>query len=325
MVKTFRLVLIVFLLSTLFLPIVEADILKTEETDSNLHVQIDLRREFNVTSHEIDARLCENSRCKSLVVETYSFTEGNDVLDIFLLPEESGDYFLEIDVFYNGVREQYRENTTINRTYSLENRNQTSEITGRLVTGETNPLLVALFILGVMFVFYVKYRSYLWKIIPDNRIFTILIFLVSLLLVSTITHELFHITVLEAYSCPYSFEYEYFFRSASVEMGQCVVSDIQVVFFLLSGLVGNLVVFTLLTVSFLMSDKFKNMDYLAFSFGFLVSVSVYFFNTTGDIHSTLDVLNMSSPQVLLNMVGLLMLLLSFFMFNSLRNKIKEKK
>lgn len=314
------LVLLVFLIQISTFS--SASITEVEERVDNLFVSIATNASFDVEHLSISPEICDVG-CQQVDIEFYSYSEAEGTFDILLLPDTTGDYNLRINISDDTTYEHFTRNITLERSFTWDGDDQGYAIINRLFSEKAFLVIVLILVLLFLFLLY-KHQDFVLSVIRSWNIVPLVFLLISLILVSTITHQLFRMTVLESYSCDYSLEYRSFLRLASVRIDECALTESQTVFFLLSGLLGNFLIFVMLILCFLRYDRLKDMDYLAFTYGFLIYVSLYFFRTTGDIHSLHNILNWTSPQMFLNIIGFLMLFVSVSTFKEFRKLVIDK-
>ncbi|MFB6075768.1 MAG: hypothetical protein ABEK17_01355, partial [Candidatus Aenigmatarchaeota archaeon] len=182
--------------------------------------------------------------------------------------------------------------------------NQKNSITGRFASGEANPIILLGIVAIILILFYKMTKKKINKIeVYLHKMEPVFIFLISYFLVSTVLHELFHILVLEYFSCPFELDIG-ILKPKSVIIGSCSINPAETIVILSSGLLGNFIVFFGLILTFIKKYSLRSMNYLLFSYGFLFSLITYLFYERGDIHSILHILNIDISQIYLNVIGI---------------------
>ena len=147
-------------------------------------------------------------------------------------------------------------------------------------------------------------------------------FLAVSLIVAQYFHELSHMLVLKILGCLYypDITFDAISLSANIYM-QCDLGKASLAAVYLSGIFGTLLAgFILLAIDWMLTKK-NHLELSIFlsyiALGFLYSPTLYFFNTTGDIVNTLDLLGIPYTYLSLKLAGMLLMIsyLSYFIMN----------
>ncbi|MFB6075767.1 MAG: hypothetical protein ABEK17_01350 [Candidatus Aenigmatarchaeota archaeon] len=151
----------------------------------------------------------------------------------------------------------------------------------------------------------------------------LLLFPLTVLLFAPLTHEFFHVLMLEIFECPYSSEFlllegEIWARIIPL----CVLTKPQALIVLAAGMIGNILLGTVLFMvsSCLRIRASKKKGYIKsfyisiLSLGFLFPVSFSFFNPKGDVTSIIKVLEIEFTFYWRILIGFTIIILTILRF-----------
>jgi hypothetical protein len=216
-------------------------------------------------------------------------------------------------------RLEFSKEVKINKTYEKEkNKTETPGITGNIMKSSSSPLFIAgiLGFLALFLICSIKTKTQInlkrWDLkVSSYKIKGSMVFLLSLLVLSQFTHELFHIFTASVFSCKAVLNsFIPVISPASVAL-ECSASKTQSLVILGSGIMGNIIIGLFFQLFYKKTGK-KTFSILSISF--LASSFLYFFHRTGDIHSIMRILGTGISQFYLDFAGLSMLGIAFYFF-----------
>ncbi len=147
----------------------------------------------------------------------------------------------------------------------------------------------------------------------------LIIFPVIVLLVGSITHELFHILVLKIYNCPFSTNFQIIgWDFQFVIQPLCELDKVQAINVLSAGIVGNiflgLIAFFISSVYRIKENFLTSFYFDTIALGFVFTSGFYFFRETGDIMAILQILEIEISRVWIIAVGLIIMIFSTIQF-----------
>ncbi len=317
--KILKLFFVIFIL-LVTLTEVNASVINTRNGEDDFLISLDFKG-LNPMENEPIVFLCREI-CISTDVKSVSFNENGEI-DIFIKPEYTGNYTLK--VFFNSSEELllFEDEIEISEIYKSEEFlvEEDFGVTGNIVRNSTNPLFLLGFLSLVIILMFFKLdndvifeknkflRHFKTKLKP------FIVFMLSFVVLTVFTHELFHIITAGIFGCAASLEsFLPIYSPSSVSISSCKITSFQSIMILSAGIIGNMMVgLFLLYFPLKRNKKILNTVSLAF----FVSSFSYFFYKTGDIHNIINIMNLSIPQIYLNIFGVLTLSGSFYLF--LRN------
>ncbi|MCD6367782.1 MAG: hypothetical protein J7L45_01715 [Candidatus Aenigmarchaeota archaeon] len=147
----------------------------------------------------------------------------------------------------------------------------------------------------------------------------LIIFPVTVLIIATITHEIFHMIVLNIYHCPFTssiqiipFDFIYMINTS------CDVTKLQAVNILAAGLVGNLllgVILAMISSLIRLKGYFLKSFYISTaSLGFFFSTGFYLLGAKGDAVNITKILGLNVDFLWIAITGIFIIVLSTIEF-----------
>ena len=292
------------------------DAMKIAENDRDMQITLELP---NIDPFKLDPEvfLCSAS-CELQEIKSISYDDKE--MDLFITPKKPGNYTLKLFVTLNGERVSYEKSVEVNNGHEKTEK-KLPDITGSIVRNTMGPLSgLGLFGLLILFVF-LHFKNRILKNHPlKGRIEIIMIFLLAFFIFSSVTHEFSHIIVAALFNCPATLEsFIPIFTPTTVAL-KCEITTLQSILILSAGIVGNIMLGFFL---YFLSLKRNNFTLCIVSQAYFFSSFIYFFYTTGDIHSIMNVLNLFIPQTYMNLIGLSLILVLILVFYR-NNKYMKK-
>jgi len=308
-------VLIIFFIIFSSFAIADAQI-ETKEGTNDLQITINIPDTIEPSFLNPEIFLCEDN-CKQVEIKSISYSENE--IDFFVIPEESGNFDLNVFLTADNERISYKKKITIYGQYEKTEpeKKEKMGVTGNIIKNTINPffglgLFVLILIVGILKLgkrFYIKNKL---LDLSKRRIEVSAVFLLSFLVLSAVTHEFFHIVIAGLFSCPVVLEaFIPVYTPASVSFFNCEINSVQSIMILGAGITGNLVLGILF---YFLSLKKNNLFFSTFSLAFVSSSFFYLFYTTGDIHNIMKIIGLSIPQMYMDLAGVSFILTSFYLF-----------
>lgn len=253
--------------------------------------------------------------CYPLEVKSFTYSHGH--MNFFTLPAESGDFLLKVYLTDDGERICYEKNITVSRIYASEKPEvKKAGITSNIVNNSSSPVFFfgLLGFLVLFFIFKTRGLRFQRRFITFSRseIKILFVFLVSFAFISSFTHEFFHIFLAGFFGCPAVLDsFIPLLTPTSVSLNLCKITSFQSILILGAGVVGNL----FLGLFLLVLSRLKDSKLISsISLAFFTSSFFYLFYSTGDIHNILRIIGTEVSQLYLNLAGIGLISLSFWLF-----------
>jgi len=294
---------------TIFLiisPAVMASSLEFKENKDELWITIPSPEYFNPSNMKVF--LCKDS-CNQEQIKSISY--GGYKIDFFIEPEHPGDYTLK--VFFADDETYYEENINVKNGHKRETVERIG-LTANVIKNASSPIFVLAF-LSIFVIFAIFKHGDILKNNPSNllnaKTKALILFIFVFVFLSSATHELSHILTAGIFNCPASLDSFIPILTPTSVSFSCSSSVAESVVILASGLIGNLIIGTLILV---INLRKKSAFISIISFAFFSSSFFYLFYNTGDIHNIMRMLNFFVPQLYLNLAGIFTITSSFYAF-----------
>jgi len=277
---------------------------------------------FNISPLNARIFLCDDV-CKEEDIKSVSYS-GNEI-EFFLIPNKTGSYLLRVMIPIDGIKRFDEKFVEINKSFigdrkrsskgGKDDKTNNNIITGNLIESASSPFMIFGYLSTLTLTIFYSLRKNLYKMKKYalshlNTLENVFLFLFSMLILSTITHELFHLAVAGFFGCPCKIEAS-FLGPKTVTLENCAVTKLESILILGAGLLGNIILGFVLTI---LSKVKKSTKLHIVSFSLMLSSFIYFFYAKGDIHNILSIIGLRVPQLYLNLIGVFLSLSSGVFF-----------
>ncbi|MDY6773934.1 MAG: hypothetical protein SVS85_01940 [Candidatus Nanohaloarchaea archaeon] len=234
-------------------------------------------------------------------MESVSYSPGGDEVVFYTKPPIAGNTTVHLEIHTTRGERSFSGDLTVRRRYS--DTDTSSGISGRMASGEANPLLILIFSSAALL--YALHRTLGEKF--DGKMAVgrgLAVFLLSYVFLARGVHELLHMATLELLDCPYKLSMNSFIGPNSVSIGSCAISPVSRSVVYTAGIGGTFILGAFLAFAGFKRRKWDKADFAAVTASLLASSTTYFIYTRGDIHALFSTLHFHIPQVYMTAFGL---------------------
>lgn len=262
------------------------------DTGNRLHATISLDEPLQAPStlRITDAVLCAEHVCSPVTVTSTSYTPHPAAVDVFLTPEQPGNYTLHLTG--ETVQNQFTAATPVTIT---QTDTKTVSPTGHAAATSSDPV-IAVFLLGVAVFAVVWLRRDSFDTGWTRVAGISLSFIAAAAVIAPILHELVHSIVLAAFNCAYTVDLN-FLSHHTVTSLDCGLTPVHGFVFLLAGPAANLAGFTAAMIPVLHSNRFHHPLYLTLPLGMAVAAAFSFFPPHSDVYAALQLVMQPSAAM----------------------------